>query len=293
MTLALVAPVLANGVRAWGTIYLAQSYGIEAAGGFDHIVYGWIFFALVIAAVLALSWRFFDRPSDDPMVDGEAIENSPVLTRLAAFHIAPVTALAGLLLIVGVTKAWALAADRLIAPVPAQLHLPDVPGWHRVDYAPRVWWEPRAQGADHRLLGRYADAEGRAVDVFVAFYAAQREGSEAGAYGEGAVPTDGDWAWSGMGPSVDRARSDVLRTRGNLTRLAITQYRAGDLLTGSEARLKLATIADRLLLRRRATAVLILSAENAPDRPGAQAIAAFRSATGPAAEWMDRTARLR
>ncbi len=293
MALAIVAPILANGVRAWGTIYLAQSYGVEAAGGFDHIVYGWIFFGLVMAGVLGLSWRFFDRPSDDPMVDLASIEGSPLLTRLAAMKIASLTALAVVGLTVGTAKVWAAAADRLSAPVPAQLYLPDVLGWHRVDYAPNVWWEPRAQGADHRLLGRYADGHGRLVDVFVAFYAAQREGGEAGSFGEGAVPSGGDWAWAGMGPPVVSARSDVLRARGNLSRLAITRYRTGQLTTGSEARLKLATIADRLLLRRRPAIVLIVSAEDGAMHPATDAIATFAAATGPVAEWMDRTASLR
>lgn len=84
MFAAVVVPVLANGVRAWGTIYVAQSQGIEFAAGFDHIVYGWIFFALVMAAVLGTAWRTFDRSPDDPLVDVAAIEASPFLARLAA-----------------------------------------------------------------------------------------------------------------------------------------------------------------------------------------------------------------
>lgn len=83
MTAAVVVPVLANGVRAWGTIYIAQSRGVEFAAGFDHIVYGWVFFALVMAAVLGASWRFFDRSPDDPPIDVGAIEASPLLARLA------------------------------------------------------------------------------------------------------------------------------------------------------------------------------------------------------------------
>ena len=83
MLAAVVVPVLANGVRAWGTIYIAQSQGIEFAAGFDHIVYGWIFFALVMVLVLGASWRFFDRSPDDPLIDAAALEASPLLARLA------------------------------------------------------------------------------------------------------------------------------------------------------------------------------------------------------------------
>jgi exosortase len=83
MAAAVIVPVLANGVRAWGTIYIAQSQGVEFAAGFDHIVYGWIFFALVMVAVLGASWGFFDRSPDDPLIDVAAIEASPLLARLA------------------------------------------------------------------------------------------------------------------------------------------------------------------------------------------------------------------
>jgi exosortase A len=83
MLAAVIVPVLANGVRAWGTIYIAQSQGMEFAAGFDHIVYGWIFFALVMIAVLGASWRFFDRSPDDALIDAAAIEASPLLARLA------------------------------------------------------------------------------------------------------------------------------------------------------------------------------------------------------------------
>ncbi len=293
MALAIFAPVLANGVRAWGTIYLAQSLGIEAAGGFDHIVYGWIFFAAVIAAVLVVSWRFFDRASDDPMIDAPAITASPVLTRLAARRIAPAATFALLLVAVGTAKAWAVASDRLTAPVPRQLFLPQVPGWQRADYTPRVWWEPRANGADHRLLGRYVDGSGRAVDVFFAFYSAQREGGEAGGFGEGAAPAGGAWTWEGVGPTFAEAHGDVLRTRGNLHRVAVTYYRTGTLISGSNTRLKLANIANRLLLRERPTLMLIVSAEDAPGAPAQAAIRAFEGSAGPVAEWMDRVATLR
>lgn len=60
MAAAVIVPILANGVRAWGTIFIAQSQGVEFAAGFDHIFYGWIFFALVVAILLAGAWRFFE-----------------------------------------------------------------------------------------------------------------------------------------------------------------------------------------------------------------------------------------
>lgn len=101
MLAAVVVPIVANGVRAWGTIYIAQSLGVKFAAGFDHIVYGWIFFALVMAALLALAWRFFDRSPDDPVVDVPALETSPVLAGLDKLGIGGWQALAALLLVTG------------------------------------------------------------------------------------------------------------------------------------------------------------------------------------------------
>nr|WP_166176294.1 exosortase A [Altererythrobacter segetis] len=107
-----VVPVLANGVRAWGTIYVAQSRGVEFAAGFDHVVYGWFFFALVMTGLLAVSWRYFDRAANDRLVDVEALEASPLLNRLARCRIGGWHALAVVALAV---PAALLLADGLAA----------------------------------------------------------------------------------------------------------------------------------------------------------------------------------
>ena len=293
MAACLVVPILANGVRAWGTIYAAQFIGVEKAAGFDHIVYGWIFFALVLAAVIGGGWRFFDRPLNSPMIDVGRIEAQPLLSRMAGARIPSSGALAGLGVLVAAVMGWAMTADRLAAPLAPAIDLPEVSGWHRVDYAPSLWWEPRAGGADHRLLGRYADENGQTVDVFYALYAGQGEGREAGGFGEGALTPSSPWAWQGNGPAFADARSERLLGHGRIERLAVTWYRTGMVTTGSNARLKLAVIGDHLLLRARPTAMLIVSAEDGRGHSAREAIARFLAATGSTGPWMDRVGKLR
>lgn len=290
MALCVVTPILANGVRAWGTIFIAQQVGAQKAGGFDHIVYGWFFFALVIAAVLGASWRFFDRAVDDPMIDAAAIAERvlPVWLRGPSLNGALAISLCGFLVLGGYL--WVRAASMMLAPMPSQIALPAVAGWTRVDYAPAVPWQPRAAGAEHRLIGRYADGQGRRVDVFLALYSDQSEGREASGFGEGALPQDSEWSWNSAGPAAAGGKSDLLRARGRFERLAQTYYRNGDLLTGSALRLKLATIADRLLLCREPTVMLILSTELAGNHDPVETLDSFRSATGPIGPWMDRVA---
>lgn len=286
-------PILANGVRAWGTIYAAQIFGIEAAAGFDHIVYGWFFFAIVLALVIACAWRFFDRPLNAAVVDLVAIENAAWLGRLERLAFSGTAALVGFALVLIAARCWALAADTIAAPMPARIDLPVVEGWTRVDYAPAIWWEPRAQGSDHRLLGRYRDSKGHQVDVFVALYASQGEGREAGGFGQGALVPASAWAWQAPAHSLEGGKGERLLGNGRVERFAMTWYRQGGLLSGSNARLKLAVIADHLLFRAEPTTMLILSAEDMPRGTAEQSIASFRASTGPLARWMDGIAQVR
>ncbi len=293
MALCVVVPILANGVRAWGTIFAAQYVGAEKAAGIDHLIYGWIFFGIVIAAVLGLSWRHFDRSLDEAAIDPAAINADP---RLAHWE-APVSQVPGLLgvaaaLVLG-GIAWSVAGQNLAAPMPRQIFLPEVPGWQRTDYAPAAPWQPRADGSEHSLLGSYVDAQGRRVDVFFALYAAQGEGREPGGFGQGALTPGGDWSWASGGPAIGAAKSERLIHNGTTERLALTWYRSGGLLGGSNLRLKLAGIADHLLLRPRPVSMLILSAERSPAVDPESALRDFHAALGDPGPWMDRIAEPR
>ncbi|MFA9201834.1 MAG: exosortase A [Cypionkella sp.] len=92
---AAVVSILANGVRAWGTIYVAQWVGAERAGGFDHIVYGWVFFACVIALVLGAAWRWFEREPAEAGLSAEEAGRHP-LAHLERFSTSPDVALAAI-----------------------------------------------------------------------------------------------------------------------------------------------------------------------------------------------------
>lgn len=292
MALAIALPILANGVRAWGTIYIAQSQGIAFAAGFDHIFYGWIFFALVTAALIGMGWRFFDRAIDDPFIDVAALQSSRLLDWLEGFAdqgarrgwtVAGIAA-AMVLAVLG----WAAAARSVEAPLPAQISLPQVPGWQLAARNEAYPWEPRMGGADHRLIGYYQDAAGRQVTVAYALYAAQDDGREAGAFGEGALPPDTEWRWLSPATATNGAMGDRLLALGVHQRLAFTWYRHGDWTGRSNLRLKLANMRDRALLTAQPTSELILSAEDSETHSAEQAIGDFLAATGPVGPWMDR-----
>ena len=292
MLAAVTLPILANGVRAWGTIYIAQSQGLEFAAGFDHVFYGWIFFALVMAALLALGWRFFDRGFDDDFIDGAGIARATWPARLERWNGKGWQVLAGCALLAVAMLGWSQAARSVEAEMPAVIDLPDVPGWTRVNPSQSYPWMPRTGGADHKLIASYADADGRTVDVVFALYAAQEDGREASAFGEGALPPETEWRWLSDVGAADGAQGERLQALGVHQRVAWTWYRHGGWTGSSRARLKLGNMADRLLFTARPTMLLIVSAEDTATQDAAAAIAAFHQSTAPLPEWMDAVAQL-
>jgi exosortase A len=108
MAACVIVPILANGVRAWATIYVAQYVGAEKATGFDHIVYGWVFFAIVISILLGAAWRFVEREPEDygwPLAEVECwgwVRRAEALTlapKSAAFAIIALSVIAALSLL--------------------------------------------------------------------------------------------------------------------------------------------------------------------------------------------------
>ena len=268
-----VVPVLANGLRAFGTIYAANMTSIEAATGFDHIVYGWVFFALVMAGTIALAWRWFDRPPDVPAFDPARLQ-APVRHRL---DLLPAACL--VVAVAAAFPAWSAAANRPAA-LPRHLDLPDVPGWHRVPLSTRAPWQPWYPGADHRLIGRYADPAGDTVDLAVAVFARQREGAELIAFGVGPLREEDCWVRvADLGP-IAGGPAMRLRAPGPVERVVASWYRIGDDDASTPMTVKLRTAQARLFGRSPRAIAVHLSAEVAPGRDPLATIARFRRAVG-------------
>ena len=288
LAVCVIVPVLANSLRAWGTIYAAEFTGIEAAAGFDHIFYGWIFFALVIASIMGIGWRFFDRGVNDPWFDARTVQPvapAPAASRTIAVIAAAAVALAALPL------AWttAVAAAGTEAP-PADLRLPAVPGWTRVAATGRPW-QPHFAGADVIRIGRYRNAAGQEVDLAIAWFARQEEGGELVAFGQGAVAPGSAWAWTSGAAPPPNGRAERIVSNGDM-REVLSFYRVGNLTSGSGMAVKIETMRMRLLGGPQRAAALLVSgqapANGVSPRP---AIDAFLAALGPVDRAIEEAAR--
>ncbi|MDP8912600.1 MAG: exosortase A [Pseudomonadota bacterium] len=286
MLVAVVIPIVANGVRAWGTIYIASLTSNDFAAGLDHVIYGWVFFALVIALVMAAGWPLFDRRASDPWFD-------PMKLRERCRGSSPIWPIAAATLgIAALPLAWSAAVASAADASPSEIILPAVPGWQPVPASGGRLWQPSFVGADLFRMARYRNAAGHEVDLAVAVFMRQQEGRELVGFGQGAVVPGGPWAWASNGPAPPGGRLDRIASHGAVREVA-TFYRVGSILTGSAAAVKLETMKTRLLGGpQRAVAVMVAAeapAEGVSPRP---AIDAFLKDLGSIEALADRAAGL-
>ena len=181
MGLCLVVPILANGVRAYGTVMLAHHIDLDIAVTVDHIVYGLIFLSFVLAILLGLGMLFADRSARDEAPVPQAAPHAGL--RASSSFLA--LAVAGVLLAGG--KLWSV---ELLTPPPAAggdplAALEPGGGWERLEDS-LADWQPAFPGADLRRQETYEAADG-AVSLFVAHYRYQRDGHELIAIGNSFV----------------------------------------------------------------------------------------------------------
>jgi exosortase A len=163
---AIALPVLGNGLRAAGLVLIAYQSDLDLAIGVDHLTYGYVFTALLLAGLVGLAAMLGEARR---FVDGAALPPVQVpRARIAA------TAAAALL----VTTLPALAArpgGNACAVKDVALPEIDAP-WTLVqgDAA----WRPGAANPDAEIRQRYRSGD-LSVDLYVGWYCAQREGAEA------------------------------------------------------------------------------------------------------------------
>jgi exosortase A len=241
MVFCLIVPVLANALRAFGTIWAANLTSVERATGFDHIVYGWVFFGLVMALVMAAGWRWFDRAPDDPAFDSEML-------RMPVHPFALVPAAVLVIAVAALFPVWSVASAAH-SRLPAHIGLPDVPGWQRIAMDRNAPWSPYYPAADHFLLGRYDNGRA-AVEVSIAAFARQREGAELIAFGTGVLREGDRWIRVADEAPIAGGRAIRIVTQGrdgaSVERIVATWYRVGDSVTAEAKGVKLATLKAQL-----------------------------------------------
>ncbi len=82
----IVVPIVANGIRAWGIVVLGHVLGSAEAAAADHVIYGWVFFSIVMLLLVAAGLPLRELPATAPPMerDEPASVRSPIWAAAAA-----------------------------------------------------------------------------------------------------------------------------------------------------------------------------------------------------------------
>lgn len=285
--LAVAVPLVANWVRAYLIVMIGHLSGNELATGADHLVYGWLFFGLVVALMFLVGFRWSAAEPPPPRTAAAASPTVPPHRRLEW----PAAGLVALVVAVPALAGHGL--DQLnLAAAPHldrnQKLLADA-GWRAVDAG--TWgWQP-ASGAADDVWDQTFEKDGRRVGIHVAYYRNQGyDRKMASAARDLPASGEGDWIVAGLNSrrvgwpdAGERAVVAEVRPRGPgnpAAGLDLWQcfWVAGH-WTASPLRAQAYVALSRLLGLGDDAAVVALYA---PAGEGKEALPAFSQAAGPA-----------
>lgn len=271
--LALIVPVLANGLRAYVMVLTGYLSRTDIGSGFNHFAIGWIVFAVVMAIFFYLGSRWREDPppphsgAGEPAAtpgptEGARARPSGSIAGVAAAAIALALAPAAL---ASWTRPAVEAAPIALAP-PRPLG-----GWTPIRTPPSSWTHGY-RGAEAEVREVY-EKNGALVECYIGFYRNQAQGKELIHFANVIVPR-GDSRWR-----IVAERDTTLTSAGGPLSFHETDVRSlslgyavwhvywlPDEFTVSRTRAKLLQARERLLGRHDHAAIVILSSPYV-DRP--------------------------
>lgn len=270
MALAVLLPIIANGFRAFGIIWIAYLTDNEYAAGVDHLVYGWGFFAAIMLAFLAIGNAIADWPSsEDDGGYGFAGASSttvwrPALALPAVLLVAAAPLYAIFVMNKGSSEDVAIDPKLMLDPTLAL----DLGPACKADHAPAggaAAWRPRFETADMTQV-LTVDCGGGPVDLFLAFYAKEREGAELIQHGNSLADgkswprTAASWHSAGIEGLPAALKKEELYGRGAGDRLVLAWYWIGGRLVAPDWQAKAYRLYRKLLGKDEPAALIALSA---------------------------------
>jgi EpsI family protein len=292
----ILVPILANWLRAYMIVMIGHLSGNKLAVGVDHLIYGWLFFGLVIGIMFWVGARWREDLDDKPAPAPAAAGSLRLGWRPDARFVGTVAA--AIVLVSVWRPAYALLESR---------HA-DSPGRLAAVEAAREWTAERQAIADwrpgfhspvferHQAFAR----DGRQVGLYVAYYRQQSQESELVGWQNQLVgPKDERWRKAAGGQRELALEGAPPRVRtaelvAGDTRLQAWQwYWIGGRRTTSDQLAKLYIALDRLTGRGDDAAVVIVYTPmtDPRDPQAAATLAAFVGEMAPAIEARLQAAR--
>jgi exosortase A len=163
----ILVPIVANWMRAYMIVMLGHLSGNTLAVGVDHLIYGWVFFGVVIMIMFAIGAKWSEP---EPALNGAPVASaaaagtkpwSPASFWLVAISLIVIVALPAAARW-SIDRHGASIAPRLVAPVTLDS------GW-RVADAGLVGFKPAFQNPSAEINSAYAHA-GQVVGLYLGYY---------------------------------------------------------------------------------------------------------------------------
>ena len=211
----ILVPIVANWLRAYMIVMIGHLSNNRLAVGVDHLIYGWVFFGVVM---LLLFWvgSFWQEPQSPPVV-------ADALRAPDAAHAAPSRAVyAAAVAAVVAAGVWHPIAAGLAQPsatptVPVLSSIAGAGGW-TASTGGVTSWRPYYKGFATDLHQTFRDGN-REVGLYIAYYRHQEKGRELITSGNLLTARD-DWNWKLVaegrepiewsGRSVEAQRAELL-----------------------------------------------------------------------------------
>lgn len=277
----ILTPLVANWLRAYLIVMLGHLSDNRIATGVDHIIYGWIFFGVVMLLLFWVGsfWR------EDPLASAPP----PVWPR-ATLSVRPLAAaLASALALLVLPQLAQAGLETLRDTRPVQLaRVSASAGWQEATpgSATGGWasWRPTVHGAAAQAHQVF-EKDGRRVGVFIAVYRDQRQDRElVNSLNQMVPPADHQWRVLGqqrLSRSAPPGEVRVVRmTSADGPQLAWQWYWLGQLSTASDTLAKLDLARERALGRSDTSAWVVVHTPDAGE--GRAVIEQFLAEMGPA-----------
>ena len=172
MAVSLVMPILANWFRAYMIVMLGHLSGNKLAVGVDHLLYGWVFFGIVIFLMFRIGARWSEPDLPEPAPGAGAASGASLGAQAWTAPLAGTVAAAVAVLLAPHLAIWTLQSVERGAAAP-RLALPSTlaGGWDRAD-EPVSGWAPVFSNPSSELRQAYTGKAGT-VGVFMAYFRGQ------------------------------------------------------------------------------------------------------------------------
>lgn len=292
IALSVAVPIGANGLRALGIIWLAHLEGSAAAVEADHVLYGWLFFSLVILLLIAIGTAFSEKSErrfEPPLAPASAAD--PVPRRFAV-----IVSVAALLAMIGPAY-----AARLDSAAPAAL-LPVAGGpevakpWQLLPSTAAVW-EPKISGTDRQSLDSFEEPGSGIIVRYLGLYRLRAVGNRL-TNSENRVADDRSWQIARQGTAeilLNGRKVTVTSTEivhQQYRRLVWSFYVVDGEIAAGLVKTKLLQARATLFGNDRVAAFVAVSASmDDSGHDAADRLAAFLSASQPLAQYLGNLRR--